>query len=1242
MAAGADDATALAAKILEATQALHDPQSAPQVRQAATEFVMQVPEHPAAAMAAMQLAGPQSPPTARFFAFRVLVGIASKGKLRPQDPAASQLCEALLGMLRDSTLAANGDLASVPAFVREKYAQAFAAAVVYGTEWPKSLPGLQQLLLEAGQRSPLHAALALTFFRAVAEILQSDAATHLQPQRRKGLSAHFVEISPNIFGAVSQWVSSLYPNNPELDRAVVHLAQELAAIMPVAKFLRFDLDKFLRSKLADSALRADVLQTFTDWVTKDIAKDLFEAPERMKQFLASIFELVDFCRTEGLTAEVYDAHKGVAMLIRDFVEANKPSLEKHPELQARAYQAAVQLLRYPSHFIQHEATIMLLFVMKAALPPPKGGGKPGGTPAAQPSAPPIPPWLRLEAELLPLLFLCLHKQLPPQFELFPLPAGFQQMLVVTSELDMEEDLVEVQVGTKGRCISILYALAPCPAALVQCLAFSHGLLPRVLGAPQNSNLAASFDAALLLPERVLQNMKPAFGPQGAEACRTLLQQVFNFSGLSAEQEVRRLEFLSKASPALETVAECMPDPCRELVVGVFTHLFRFIEQGSQELKTRAMKTFIGISRAAPKAIRPVLEEIVMKAQGLLPSIEHGQYLLCESVVAASTAAGNFEQQCNLLRNLLSPILAKWNDVTDRLMSPEHSANCLLGNHADMEAARQMVLCFEGCFRSSVVPADPAAAAAGGFTVAGAAELRVRNPVGDIVRAVFPRLTAVTRSFHCTFPSDMTRPLVGIAGPTASTLAPYLLALDAEELKCLTSSHDMKKGEQDFAVKFSQAFPIPPGQDPERVQRGRHLLYLVRESLYHSIGTALGVQDGTLTNAELPALLGSSLIECLEFSHPYHVELQLRNVWVPLFGSTGMQAASDSLRRSLTEALLPKLLSALTRTLDRYWQWLQLPEGHPAAANGNEALLFAMCTGTVMASRTFVELVAQMVAQGSAATPAATSKGSAEGQHEAMMADCGGGKKKGKNRQAKAADGAEPGMADGGGAGAAGFGSIIAVSLPLLEAVQSAINSAIRWPDAKSLAHALLALQVAGLRVMSGGEAHNALREAHFTSPQATQRCTAVVGLVLKPLVALCLSPPAPPPGGGALHTVVGHPLADFFSPEKTQGRVAPSPFASSVASAMWPSLHGMCQVFVSMHKPGGGQLVEVQHIPKFPPMAEACALLAQLNRIREQDVQLLMTTLLDPKADVKTKRGALRNLIRTAVDPEPALGETLI
>jgi hypothetical protein len=224
----------------------------------------------------------------------------------------------------------------------------------------------------------------------------------------------------------------------------------------------------------------------------------------------------------------------------------------------------------------------------------------------------------------------------------------------------------------------------------------------------------------------------------------------------------------------------------------------------------------------------------------------------------------------------------------------------------------------------------------------------------------------------------------------------------------------------------------------------------------------------------------------------------------------------------------------------------------------------------------------------------------------------------------------------------GFAGIVFQAPEVLEAVQGALCSAAQWKDPKTIGHALVGMHAIAVRLMSGGEAHQNIRDVHAAAPEAPQRCSAVLRVVLQPLVSLCNSPPAPPPGDGALHTIIGKPFADFFCPEIEQGRVAPSPFAVGIISACWPIIWGMCQIFTQVCKRNRAK-VEVQHVAHFPALAETCQLLAGLKRITQRDVQDLIATLLDhTAADPKLKRSALRTLIRTAVDPPPEHGETLV
>merc|ERR1712232_169622 len=120
------------------------------------------------------------------------------------------------------------------------------------------------------------------------------------------------------------------------------------------------------------------------------------------------------------------------------------------------------------------------------------------------------------------------------------------------------------------------------------------------------------------------------------------------------------------------------------------------------------------------------------------------------------------------------------------------------------------------------------------------------------------------------------------------------------------------------------------------------------------------------------------------------------------------------------------------------------------------------------------------------------------------------------------------------------------------------------------------------------------------------------------------SPPPPPLGDGALQTLIAKPFADFFLPEKQQGRLDPSPFAAGITGALWPIVFGLCQIFVAVCKRAKAP-VDIQHIAHFPALAEACRLLSTaLPRTSQQDVHMLIAALLDQQTtDQKAKRAAL-------------------
>eukprot|EP00928_Gymnodinium_smaydae_P040655 TRINITY_DN27556_c0_g1_i1.p1 TRINITY_DN27556_c0_g1~~TRINITY_DN27556_c0_g1_i1.p1 ORF type:complete len:1273 (-),score=300.19 TRINITY_DN27556_c0_g1_i1:90-3908(-) len=1266
------DGAALASQITEALQVLHEPHADAAQRRAANEFVMRVREHPAVVAAAAQLAGATVPAPARFFAFGLLASAAEESRLPGQDPQVVELRASLLGMVTRSALAAGGDLSAVPGFVREKYAQALAAVAIYSANWPAGWPEMQSQLLEAGRQSRVHAALVLSFFRSACEVVQSDAASRLGPQRRKVLQAYLKESCAEIFRCLALFVVSLFPGCPELDRAAVMLVQELAGAVPVVGFLAADVDRYLQQKLADATLRCDVIQAFSELLTKDVSKDIKEAPERMLQFICVVLDLAGSCTaSESISAEDYETHRAVAMLIRDFVDCNRGSIEKRPELQARLFQAAMQLLRYPSTVVQLEAISVLPVVLRAALPDARKGAGAGATPAGNaggmqakaPSAPPPaakavvaqppspPAWLQVRGELMPLLFLCAFRQVPHGFDLLPLPPGFSKAMEATSELDADEDLVGMRHTIRAKIAEVILAMTPSPGAMLQGVEFLHELHPRAMAVAGTPAGFASVEAALLLMERLMQNIKACSGPQSIQACVTVLTAVLRAPlPASPEFEERRLEFLGRSSGVLDLLEASAPDAAKDAAVLVFTHLFSVVEAGtsSSELRRKALTACVAACKAASVAIRPVLQALVEKASALLQCVSEDQHLLCEALVVASGSAQNFEQQQNLVQNLLAPLVTRWGPLTQALASgAERSQASLLGDRSELEAAKQLVLCFFSCFRSSTVPTAPAAQASGGFLVDKAAGdasgLRLRNPTGTVATAVLPGLLALLRAFHAAFPAAPSRPS-GACAPGAAVGVPpalgsYLAALDREELKALTSSLDSKRQEE--ADTWDNAFPPAAGEDVARVLSGRSLVQQLRSNLYKCLGATLAVQDGTLTNLEL---IVAASTEVIQGAHPYHLELQMRDIWMVLFAPSGLSNLTDPMRLAVVRGVLTRVLPALLQALNGSWDRLRLPDAGAAAAAGatsNSTLLWAECTGMVMASRTFVELTCSLVTHGgtpSSLPGAAGAPGNGAGAG-AVAGEVAGGKRKGK----KAGNNGTGGDMDAtggavtkavqGGAASSGFAGVVFTSQEVLEAVQGALLAAMRWSDPKALNQALSGLQGVAVRIMSGGEVFQQLRECHAASPEAPQRCLTALHAVLRPLVNLCLNPPGAPPNDGALHTVIGKPFCDFFLPEKQQGRVQPSPFALGVTAALWPIIWGMCQVFSHVCKRAGTK-VEVQFVVHFPALAEACQLLTTLRRVTQQDVQGLLATMLDSGSDSKMQRSALRTLVRRAVDPD--------
>jgi len=77
----------------------------------------------------------------------------------------------------------------------------------------------------------------------------------------------------------------------------------------------------------------------------------------------------------------------------------------------------------------------------------------------------------------------------------------------------------------------------------------------------------------------------------------------------------------------------------------------------------------------------------------------------------------------------------------------------------------------------------------------------------------------------------------------------------------------------------------------------------------------------------------------------------------------------------------------------------------------------------------------------------------------------------------------------------GFASAVLANEQVLQAVQVALTTPCQWQDAKAIGHALVGLRVIAVRLMSGGEVHQALRESHAAAAQAPQHCIPVIKVV---------------------------------------------------------------------------------------------------------------------------------------------------
>jgi len=313
---------------------------------------------------------------------------------------------------------------------------------------------------------------------------------------------------------------------------------------------------------------------------------------------------------------------------------------------------------------------------------------------------------------------------------------------------------------------------------------------------------------------------------------------------------------------------------------------------------------------------------------------------------------------------------------------------------------------------------------------------------------------------------------------------------------------------------------------------------------------------------------------------------------------------------------------MPKVLERYWNWLHQAQ---SADSCDGAVLWTMCSGTVIVSRTFAEFLTSLLATRAAPVASAGScaqQPAADAIASDSMATDGGRRRKGS---------AKVSTSEVTGATAAGFAGIIIRSSAVREAICAALCCIARWKDPKAMSHALIGLRSLAVQIMSGGESHQSLKDSQAAAVDAPARCALAVQLVLKPVIELARMPPEAPRADGVLHGVVGKPFADFFLPA-LGGGAAVSPFASGVVDTLWPVVWALHQVFVQVCKRENLQ-PQAEHLQQFPAMVEAYQVLGSLPRVSQQDVQSFISTLFDKSTDQKVKRAALRSLVCSAVDP---------
>lgn len=383
VAASLDD---IAKKVEVAICSLHAPHGASVAKDqltAAQELQERLQQQAGVHQVSIKLVDAQRPPQVQHFGFHILLSA-----LRHRPPVLGEHERAQTRTWLISLLASDhwndkaspglmGAQPAAPSYVRAKCAEVIAE--VARADWPASWPELKPALLSAAAAAAGQAALALSVWCHIAELLIEDAKD-LTPPRQKELRTSLTALvreptqSPELVSSIQQALRQ-HGSSRHVVQTALGLCRALANAVPVAALLQNNLDSIVRIGLEIAELREMSVSVLAEWVDKVFpgkgkVQDLATvgiATHDLCRFTAMIVQLAKRCLYDG-SQQTYAFHRQVAELVSDFCSSNADNLTYHlpaSDLEA-LWSSLLHLLRFPSLLVQLDAAAGMCALAKAA------------------------------------------------------------------------------------------------------------------------------------------------------------------------------------------------------------------------------------------------------------------------------------------------------------------------------------------------------------------------------------------------------------------------------------------------------------------------------------------------------------------------------------------------------------------------------------------------------------------------------------------------------------------------------------------------------------------------------------------------------------------------------------------------------------------------------------------------------------------------------------------------------------